>query len=472
MGCTCSTEAVPIVEIRRRRRTIKERIVSFFSRKNRPRENPDPHPQEETEEGTVSVNAQVGDIESDISQEENTSLPLCEIDPPLPTRTYSDVSVTDMIEIFEKSRTKKSVSSTTFTIKRNDSDSNLSCPKTPRDSQAGRGNVSSEKYSSDRESIDYKPPLEKPNPEKKLNFHYPCYRVKTSNVEKSPNVDICIGAIASEENISETAETSEIGTSQKTNSGIFAKNNAYEAANKSYSYTSTARDLKQESAKAWDSGNDSQRSAFENAGTSTSGHASTGHDNDTPKDASAGPSTWTSTKMYGNSRQQTAKEIEMALLAAENKPIHRPSYLIDTRVINVRPKAAKGNRKPPDVYQSSAPTLTYTNNSLQSRMRDFNRDVDRLFESQPQQTQPSQKPYNINKRPKAARGVRSLQTTDICGNTSGFSSGSYSLRPQLTMPGLRLPEQDALEKFMLSQRTKEEQRTQGKDKNLVSTKHH
>ncbi|XP_062612648.1 uncharacterized protein DDB_G0284459-like [Saccostrea cucullata] len=460
MGCTCSTEAVPIVEIRQRRRTIKERIIEFFRRNDRRRENQDPGPQQGADEATVSVAVQVVDSGPDGNQEEAASVN-AQVENngpdgnqekktpqlPLPTRTYSDVSITGMIDIFEESRKKKTVSTTTSTTKRDDPAFDQPRPKKQRrKSKAEQGNMPKENSRSGESRINYKPPPEKPSHEKKLKSNDPSYRVDSSRV-------VCIGAIPSEEDISVTAEP---GTSRKTSSGNVERSNACEAANKSYCNGSATRDLKQESARAWDSGKD--RNSVEGAGTSASGQASTSYD--IPMDAGAGPSTWSSPKMYGNSREQTRKEIEMALLAAENKPFHRPSYVIDTRDVKIRPKAAKGPRKPPLESRTSAPAVM---SNLQSCVREFNRDVDRLFESQPQQTQPSDKPYDINKRPKAARGVRTLQTTDICGNTRSFSSGSYSLRPQLTMPGLRLPEHDALERFAQYQRNQEEQRRRDRD---------
>lgn len=476
MGCIQSREAASIVEIRRKRKTVRERISGFISkRRRRVRENSEEAPVEPQQppasaippEGdTDSLGEEVDELTfvARTRDDDEYSYSLrCE-ESPVSMDSYSDMSVTEMIDIMDRSRSRAQKQPSFTSVSDDESDHTLqsvsvnSCFSTA--TWTARGNVPSVNSSFEDGSI-CRPHIDTPVPqyaESREDFQNMYYRVATPHRLKSSYAGMSIemslpGSV--QEDIPEEPPKAEACVAE-------IRSKVIELAKKSVSNLSATLSS-QESSKKLNTGIASEGNVCYAGMANSSGNPSTSYA-DTPKEALgavggiSSPSPPPPPKMYGRSKLETAKEMEKVLLEAENKPAYRPTYVIDTRDMNVRPSAARGARTAATEDDPSiSGALAYS--QLQTRVKKFNKSVDKLLESDLQQNQPSDKPYNISKRPKAARGVRSIGTSDSNEATAGPPQRSYTLRPQLTMPRLRLPEQDALDKFILYQKGKEERRS-------------
>jgi hypothetical protein len=120
MGCLLSTPRN--VKIKQKNRTLKEKIINFFRKKKTIKK--------------VDIGLQTGTIVMPMSvsplsvacSEEKDDISTGKLNSVVPSKTFSNISITEMIDIFEKTRAHKTISSGTFTIEKDDalSDSSLS----------------------------------------------------------------------------------------------------------------------------------------------------------------------------------------------------------------------------------------------------------------------------------------------------------------------------------------------------------
>lgn len=495
MGCIQSREAASIVEIRRKRKSVRERISGFISkRRRRVRENseqalvepppppasaippppPPPPPSAIPPEcDTDSLGEEVDELTFVVRTRDDDEYSYslrCE-ETPVPMDSYSDVSVTEMIDMMDRSRSRAqkqpSLTSVSDDVSDDESDHTLQSVSVNSGfstaTWTARGNVPSVNSSFEDGSI-CRPHIATPVPqyaESREDFQNIYYRVATPHRLKPSYAGMSIemslpGSV--QEDIPEEPPKAEARVAE-------IRSKVIELAKKSASNFSATLSS-QETAKKRNTGIASEGNVCDSGMASGSGTPSTSYA-DTPKEALgavggiSSPSPPPPPKMFGRSKQDTAKEMEKVLLEAENKPAYRPTYVIDTRDLNVRPSAARGARAAVEDDPSTSGALAYS--QLRTRVKKFNKSVDKLMETDLQQSQPSEKPYNISKRPKAARGVRSIGTSDSNEATAEPPQRSYTLRPQLTVPRLRLPEQDALDKFIQYQEAKEERRNRESD---------
>jgi hypothetical protein len=98
-------------KISRRKRTITERIADFFKRKKSNAVHP--------ADFKANVNCGNDSLSVTTSSREDSpeTVSIGRPESVVPSRNYSDISISAMIEIFEETRARKTFSSTTFTIK-------------------------------------------------------------------------------------------------------------------------------------------------------------------------------------------------------------------------------------------------------------------------------------------------------------------------------------------------------------------
>lgn len=461
MGCIQSREAASIVEIRRKRKSVRERISGFISkRRRRVRENSEQAPVEPPPPPASSIpppppppppSAIPPEYDTDSLGEEVDELTFvvrtrdddeysyslrCE-ETPVPMDSYSDVSVTEMIDMMDRSRSRAQKQPSLTSVSDDESDHTLQSVSVNSGfstaTWTARGNVPSVNSSFEDGSI-CRPHIATPVPqyaESREDFQNIYYRVATPHRLKPSYAGMSIemslpGSV--QEDIPEEPPKAEARVAE-------IRSKVIELAKKSASNFSATLSS-QETAKKRNTGIASEGNVCDSGMARGSGNPSTSYA-DTPKEALGAVGGIPSPsppppKMFGRSKQDTAKEMEKVLLEAENKPAYRPTYVIDTRDLNVRPSAARGARAAVEDDPSTSGALAYS--QLRTRVKKFNKSVDKLMETDLQQSQPSEKPYNISKRPKAARGVRSIGTSDSNEATAEPPQRSYTLRPQLTVP--------------------------------------
>jgi hypothetical protein len=108
------------VEIRKRR-SITQRIADIFKRKKSNAVHPDPaYFQANVDRDNDSLSATSSSATSssreDSSEKEKDCVSIGRPESVVPSRNYSDISISAMIDIFEETRARKTFSSTTFTI--------------------------------------------------------------------------------------------------------------------------------------------------------------------------------------------------------------------------------------------------------------------------------------------------------------------------------------------------------------------
>ena len=163
---------------------------------------------------------------------------------------------------------------------------------------------------------------------------------------------------------------------------------------------------------------------------------------------------------------------DLQIIDIENEPVFEEpivapvtnGYRINTCEISMRPKAAKGPRKPPVFAEKKKTTSDVI---IPHCVREFENEVDKLIDGQAKREKQQKK---VLVRPKAAKGIRTPSYFPPSGDArfKGMPGAVVpthnvrpptraavkALRPQLTVPGLVTPQDDCLRVWMARQRQK------------------
>jgi hypothetical protein len=119
MGCILSRVriaplTVGTVEIKQNKRTVKQKIVSLFKKKPKTPVTPT-----DREHGVHDISVSLASVCSlDWPVEEESCISLGKPDSPLPFKTYSNISITEMINMMEETRAQNTASKLTYTVRK------------------------------------------------------------------------------------------------------------------------------------------------------------------------------------------------------------------------------------------------------------------------------------------------------------------------------------------------------------------
>jgi hypothetical protein len=121
MGCILSRVRIApstdvTFEITQNKRTVKQKIVSLFKKKPRASGIPT-----NREHGVHDISVSLASVCSlDWPVEEESSISLGKPDFPLPFKTYSNISITEMINLMEETRAQNTASKLIYTVRKED----------------------------------------------------------------------------------------------------------------------------------------------------------------------------------------------------------------------------------------------------------------------------------------------------------------------------------------------------------------